>query len=336
MEDQILSREEIADLLQNLQDGQSGDDEQPLEELDIPSVGKRVTRIDLLRLPTSGRWKLPNLDIIYEGFGRNYGVTMTNQLQRAAVVKLSDITSMDFEVFLQQIAKRHTAIGIFKLDPLKGGGLLVFENKLSSALVEVMLGGSGEVNSEVQLDRPLTAIEMNLVRSIMEFASDELTKAFSSVEELKPELLKVETNPRLVNIVAHETAVIVATFTVMVENLGATMSLVVAQPTLEPLRERLKDGAFSSERTVTEEWKPLLEEHFDEIPIDTTVRFETVKLTAREILDLDVGDFIELNCDPSSPIFLDVEGKTKFRGKQGSQNGNKAIQIIGEHITRGE
>jgi flagellar motor switch protein FliM len=49
----------------------------------------------------------------------------------------------------------------------------------------------------------------------------------------------------------------------------------------------------------------------------------------REILNFEVGDIIDLGCDPNSPLKIFVEDKHKFLALPGLQSGHKAVRIKG-------
>ena len=53
----------------------------------------------------------------------------------------------------------------------------------------------------------------------------------------------------------------------------------------------------------------------------------TSMIRTSDLLDLDVGDIITTEKDPSSPAELLVQGVPKFKVSPGSYQGKKAVQI---------
>ncbi len=321
--ERILTKEEIAELLSAVREGEI----ETASEPDQPVAQRTVTCLDLVRGHGPGHWRVANFDIILDALARNCSISLTNRMQHSVSVKRVDIESVEFDPFLQTL-KGHGAIGIIRLDPLKGGGLFIFDASLSFSLLEIMLGGSSGSKSVV-MGRPMTAIEMNVIKSVMADVCIDLQKAFRPLQKLETSMMKIEVNPRMVNIFAPETEVLVAKFNVSVDSLSGTMSLVIPYFSLEPLREKLKDGILSISSTRDKSWFAFLETELANMETSVAAQFGEVTLKIRDILNFQVGDIIDLNSDPKKPLRIMVEQKPKFLALAGVRNGKKAIRIAG-------
>lgn len=320
--DRILSREEIAELLSAVQHGTI----ETATEVPPPPSDQPVRGLNLVGGRGGlGRWRIPNLDLIFEAIGRGYGITLTNRLQRQVTVKYTGNDSLGFAEYLETL-QSNAAIGLLDLEPFKSGALLVYSGELSFILLEILLGGA--VKKIVPLQRALTSIETTLLKGLMTSLCPDLKKAFDPVEKLQPELLKVETNPRLVNIVPPEAGVLVVTFGVNLEGLSGVMTLVIPHASLEPLRERLRESTLSVELRNSDEWPNLLAEGVATMPVEISAQVAEVVVTVRDILNFQEGDIIDLGCAPNVPLKVLVEGRPKLWATGGTQNGNKAIRII--------
>ncbi len=322
--ERILSKDEIAELLSAVKHGEieTGDD------LADPGVHHGVKRLDLVGGPGLGRWKIPNLDLIFESIGRNYGISLTNRLQRPVTVKYGSSDSLEFEDCLQGTPE-HSAIGIMDLSPLRSGGLVVFDSTLSFMLLELLLGGGidGKVTA---LQRPMTSIEANLLKGLMDSLCPDLQKAFDPVQRVQSQIIKIESNPRLVSIVNPEAGVLVVRFTVCIEELTGSMFLVFPHTTLDPLREKLRDSALSADLKHNDSWPRFLRAGVTDLEADLSAQLGVVTLRVRDILNFQAGDVIDLGCPPDAPLKVKVEGKTKFLAVAGARNGSKAIRITGK------
>ncbi len=328
--ERILSKDEISELLSAVRQGEIEVD--PDSEPGAAPREREVVRLDLVRQQGAGRWRVANFDIILDAFARNYGISLTNRLQRSVAVKRTAIESMEFDPFLQQLSGRGS-IGILRLDPLRWGGLMTFDQELALSLVEILLGGIGEGTKKFP-DRILTAIETNVIRGVLNDACLDLAKAFRPLETLEASLVKVESNPRMVNIVSPEAPVLVVRYTITVNSLSGKMSLVIPQAALEPLRDKLREGVTPLAQARTGSWKKGLEQEVDQLEVELAARMAVVRLQVREILNFQVGDIIDLECDPSEPLRLLVEGIPKYLAQVGVRKGKKAIRISGK-ITNG-
>jgi len=319
--ERILSKEEIAELLSAVRDG----DIEVETESDGTSGKRAVTRIDLVGAGGSGRYRINNFDIILDAFTRNYSLSLSSRLQRSVTMKRGNLDYMEFDPFLQQL-NEFNALGVIKLDPLKSAGLFIFDGALSFSFLEAMLGGSTDVKP-VALQRGLTAIEMNVLRGLMIDACLDLQKAFRPLEDLTATLVNIEANSRMVNIVAPDTDVMVAEFDVTVDKTPGKISLMIPFFSLEPFREKLKDGILAITSLRGDDWSRTLQSDLARMKSTVTGQFAEISLSVRDILNFQVGDIIDLSCDPGGPINVLVENKPKFQGVVGVRNGKKAVRI---------
>ncbi len=322
--ERILSKDEISELLSAVREGEvdTGEAAGPAEPR------RQARRFDLVQAPGLSRWKIPNLDLIIDAFGRNYAISLTNRLRRPVLANLAGIESISFEAALQQVSP-NSALGILNLDPFKSGGLLIIDEALAYPLLEILLGGTADSRQPIP-NRPLTAIEMNLLRTLMEDSCADLAKAFNALERLNPSLVKLENSLRLVNIVPPEAGVLMARFKVSLDRLTGTAWLMIPHASLEPLREKLRDSVISVGSQANEAWPTQLRESLQQVQATLRVQVGEAGLSVRDILNFQVGDIIDLGCAPSAPLQVLVEDRPKFLAQAGVRNGNKAIRISGK------
>lgn len=318
--ERILTQEEITELLSAVRDGQVDVD----PESEEASADREVSKLELIRLQGQGRWRIANFDIILDAFARNFGISLTNRLQQSVTVKRTSIQTLEFDPFLQQLSGRG-ANAILRLDPLRYGGVINVHEELAFPLVEILLGGSGEYHLPPP-SRNMTAIETNVLKSVISDACQDLAKSFRSVVELQVSPIKVVNNPRLVTIVPPEALVMVAQFEIAVKNLAGIMSLIIPLASLEPLREKLREeAAFSTNHSGN--WQSALRTEIQGMNLNLVGRLASIELTVREILNFQVDDVITLDCDPDQPLQILVEEKPKFTGMTGLLKGRKAIRV---------
>lgn len=319
--ERILSKEEISELLSAVKEGEVETGSGPAGN----DGARTVARLDLVRLPGPSHWKIPNLDIVLEAFARHFAASLTNRLQRSVIIKLAEIESGEFERILTKLTP-YGAIGILSLEPFKSGGLLVFDERLAFVMLEMQLGGTAE-GKAITLDRTLTTIEINILSAIIGDCCPDLQKAFSAIEPVHVELLKVENNPRLVNIVEPDTGVLAAGFTVDIDEFSGPMTLVIPHVSLEPMRERLRDTILSLSFQRSDGWSERLQQGVGRLHSTVAGQVAEVRLRLRDILNFQVGDVIEFGGPRNSQVKVLVEGRHKFNGVVGVRNGGKAVRI---------
>ena len=322
--DSILKKSEITELLNAIREGKVSLD---LDDNDQDSF-LSCSPINLFQLtrPDREQFRIPNFDIILDLFCRSYATSLTNQLQRTFSITRTALDTHEFQKFMAD--KHHTGgIGILDMPPLKYGALIIIDPKLSFSMIEIMLGASSDMESPA-LARNLTTIELSILKTILADVCRDLDKAFSQLLELHTSLIKLENNARLVSIVEPEAEVIVGTLLVKVGELTGEIHLVFPYATLEPLRDLLRK--LLSIATVTRgTWQDVLEDALQDIPSIVTAQSGTITLSVQQVLNMNVGDILDLSYDPGAPLKVLVDEMVKFFAIPGTHNGKKAISLTG-------
>jgi flagellar motor switch protein FliM len=322
--DPILKKSEITDLLNAIRDGKVSLD---LDENEQNSF-LACSPLNLFQLarPDREQFRIPNFDIIIDVFCRSYATSLTNQLQRTFSITRTALETFEFQKFMAD-KNQPGGIGILDMPPLKHGALIIIDPKLSFSLIEIMLGASSDLESPL-LDRRLTTIELTILKTILTDACRDLNKAFFQLLDLDTTLIKLENNARLVSIVEPEAEVIVGTLLVKVGEYSGEIHLVFPYATLEPLRDLLRE-LLNISTTSRGTWQDVLEDEVLEIPASITAQSGTITLSVKQILNMELGDILSLNYDPSAPLKVLVEENVKFSAIPGTHNGKKAISLTG-------
>lgn len=322
--DPVLNKKEISDLLDAIRQGRVS--------LDLDDEGQEeflaCSPINLFQLarPDREQFRIPNFDIILDQFCRSYATSLTNQLLRTFSITRTGLDTFEFQKFMAD-KNQPGCIAILDMPPLKHGALIIIDPKLSFSMIEIMLGASSDMESPL-LDRRLTTIELTILKTVLSDACKDLNKAFSQLLELDTTLIKLENNARLVSIVEPEAEVIVGTLLVKVGEHTGEIHLVFPFATLEPLRDLLRE-LLNISTTTRGTWQDVLEEEVMEIPSGITAQSGSITLSVDQVLNLAVGDIINLDYDPSAPLKVLVEEQVKFFAIPGTHNGKKAISLTG-------
>jgi flagellar motor switch protein FliM len=318
--ERILSKEEISELLTAVRQGKVPTDDDA-DGGDFAEKG-RVSKLSLVDTTHQGQVRVPNYDLLLDNLARNLGYTLANKLQRAAHVKRHNLQVQEFDDYLQGFSGQGV-MGLVDLSPLKKGAIWFIDGSISFLLLEILLGGAEM--KPMQLSRSLTAIEVSLIRGVLQEACADLNKAFAPITELNSTLQRVVIDPRMAAIVPPDTEMLVADFVVKIDKLQGQLQLAVPYPSLEPLKEKFRGDISSS--GVKGLWRSQLQQELLGMEATVGASFAPVELTIGDILNFQVGDVIDLNSDPRSPLFVTVEGRAKFFGLVGSRGGNKAVRI---------
>lgn len=316
--EKILTKDEIEALLSAVFDGSIEPDKE------LAKVGGQASAYDLFN-SDAHKGFVPNLDIIYDGFIRYNRVTMSNRLGKMVEIKKDGARTYKFDDFLQ-ILPSPVCMGIYKIDPLKGAALVAMDNTLVFTIVDSILGGTG-APSIPNNNRLFTPIELRLMEKIVKDALVDMEKAWAPLLAVKMNLLRMEMNPRLVNIVPSEYQVVTMSLKIQIEETVGTMILAVPYMTIEPVRDKLKSGMQVDMMAVDPQWSYRLSEELAEAPLEISVEMGNSVITLDELLNLAPGDTIMMNNRGRDELLIKVGGVNKFTGIPGVRDGNKAVKI---------
>ena len=321
----ILSRQEIADLLSAIKEGRVAIEAAPSEQT---AKFANAAPINLFHAANKNNCQLriPNFDIILDSFAQNYSISLTNQLQRTFTINRIAIECSTFHEFMSS-QKNSGAIGVLNLEPLKQGALCILDQQLSFTLIEIMLGASSDLEP-LKLARHMTTIELNILKSVMVKACDDLSKTLKPLINLNSSLIKVENNPRMVSITDAESEVFVGCFKVQIGNLSGEIKLLFPLPTLEPLKEKLRD-LLSVKTSKFSEWSDRIIDQVLDMPTTIIAQSGTISLPLHRILAFKKDDIIPLDYNPNAPLRVLIEESPKFLAKPGMHAGKKAISLTG-------
>ena len=325
--EKILTKAEIEALLNAVFEGRI----EPEKELSRAEGA--VATYDLVNSDTQ-KGSVPNLDIIYDSFIRSNRVNLSNRLRKSVEIKKVGARSYKFDDYLQTLPTP-VCMGIFKIEPLKGAALISFDSTLVLSLVDSLLGGTGSAKVSVA-NRMFTSIELRLMEKIVGDALQDLEKAWAPLYATHMSLLRMETNPRLLNIVPPEYQIVTMTLKIQIDDISGNMMFAVPYMTIDPIRDKLKTGMQFDLMAIDPQWSYRLSSELLEAPMETTVEMGNASITLRELLDLAPGDTIMLDKDCSSEMVVKVEGVPKYFGVPGIKHGNKAIQISKICSNRGQ
>ncbi|HBF33647.1 TPA: flagellar motor switch protein FliM [Candidatus Sumerlaeota bacterium] len=316
---EVLSQEEVDALLAGLTGGniKSG--------TDAPAKDGAFAPYDFTNQDRVVRGKLPTLEMVHERFTRFFRQSISGAMQRIVDVNMLNADMTKFGEFMrgQSIPSSYH---IFRLDPLKGSSLLVLEGKLVYTMVNSFFGGKGTSYYKME-GRDFTPIENRLIKTVVDIMLRDYARAWQPVQKLDVIHMRSEVNPQFVSIVTTSDPVWVVEIEMSFEDVSEKLFFCLPYSTIEPLKEKLR-ARFQSESMDTENtWAGRIKESLRQVPIDLRVRLGTSEITAREVMNLKVGDILPLKERNGTALNVYLEDVLKFRAVGGVTRGSKSIQI---------
>jgi len=318
---QVLSQSEVDALLSAVSDNRvhSDDDGRP------EGLQSGVVQYDLANQDRIIRGRMPTLDIIHDRFIRLFRVTLSNALRKMANLSVNSTGPLKFSEFMNSLPLP-SCLNILRLDPLRGAAVMVIESKLLYALVDSFFGGNDVPYTKIE-GKDFTQIEIKIARRVVLSAIDDLEKAWEPVYPLKIGYSRTEINPQFVAVVPPSDVVIATTFDVELEKVSGTIKIVIPYSTLEPIKSKLSVGFQSEQLEVDFIWINRVKEQIMQTTANIVVKLGEANIQVRDLMNLEVGDIIQLDTDATMPLNVMVEGIPKFKGIPGLLRGNRAIRI---------
>jgi flagellar motor switch protein FliM len=315
--DEILSQEEVDALLKGIQEGdvetEKGVEPSGVKSYDFTGQEKIV------------RGRMPTLDIANERLARNFRLSLSAAIRRMVDITNVNVTITKFYDFMRGVPFP-SSINIFKMEPLRGFGLLVFDAQMIFSLIEFFFGGTGKTYYKPE-GREFTPIEQKIIHKVVMMFFDDMEEAWRAIYPIKPLYVRAEMNPQFVNIVTPVDVVIKVEFVLEVEGKQCKAYLCIPYGTVEPIKEKLY-SAFSADRDELDmKWLDRLKDRLKEIPVTITGELGKVKLDVSRVVDLKVDNLIMLDRRVDEDIDILVEGSRKFTGKFGIYRGAMALKV---------
>lgn len=328
MSDKMLNQDEIDALLKGIQSGELTDalDEKKEAKPKARSraAGADASVYDFTHHERSVVGKFPALERSLERFARAFRTTLSNSLRTMVDINVSAVKVGNFGEFLARLPLP-SSIHIFRMDPLKGNGLVVMETNLVFALVDIFFGGSGKPSMKIE-GREFTAIESRIIQRVVHMLLEDLERIFSDMVKIKAQYQRSEMNPQFAKIVHDNEPVFVVNFVMDLDQHSGKMYFCFPQSIFDPVRDKLK-AQLEEESRADEAWKPAVQRGMQGVPIEVAVELGRARTTARELLSLKVGDIVELNRLHNEELTILVGGVPKMRGVPGVYRGNLAVKV---------
>jgi len=246
-------------------------------------------------------------------------------LRKAVEVNAVSTDTVKFGEFLRSLPAPNS-LHIFRMEPLRGHGLMVIETKLVSSIVDTLFGGTTEKELTIA-DRDFSGIELRLTRNVVLNALADLEKAWKPVHPVTTNYIRSEVNPQFAAIVPPTDIVLVIVFEVDLESTSGSITIVMPYAAIEPIMSKLKAQFQSEEQEVDHVWVDRVRTEMLQTEVEVVAELGTTEITSGKLINLKVGDTVMLGNDISDPLLIKVEGMPKVKGFPGVSRGLKAIQV---------
>ena len=325
----VLDQSEIDALLAAVEGGN-------VQQEGVPGPGRSeadrqrdVQTYDFKRPERVSKDQMRALEGLHDGFARNFGASLSGFLRTIVEVRVATAEQLTYSEFIHSLPNP-TNFNLLTAEPLEGQMCLEVSPLIIYPIIDRLLGGS---STEIFIpQRPLTMIELRLVKRITDRALETLTEVWSSLIEVRFALREVENKPHLVQIVAPNEVVVVIGFELKLGQRCGTMSFCIPFNVIEPVMGKLATQGWLAykRRASAESKREQLAHHLTSTDAQVVAVLAETTITVQELVALQPGDIIQTGKPANADVLLKVAGRPHLACKLGRYKNNRAVRILRE------
>lgn len=324
---EILSQDEVDSLLDGLD---SGDVEAESGVAKVEKV-EGIIAYDFTSQDKVVRARMPTFDVINERLSREVRATLSSLLQTNVDVSANPFDTLKFSEFVRSLPVP-TSLHVFRMEPLRGHGLIVFESQLVYNLIDTFFGGEALGKARVE-GREFTSIEEVMIKKAVVAVLKNIEASWAPIEPVKASLIRSEMNPQFTAIVLPTDLVIVTRFEIELEQSAGNLVVCYPYSMIEPMRNKLSSGVQTEAEEIDTNWRRMIREVILESEVELNIQLGRTEITGERLIYLQKGDVIQLDKDASEPLICSVDGFEKLTGYVGVQRGFQAFKVKDKIIT---
>jgi len=318
---EVLSQAEIDDLLSALSTGVVS-----AEEIRSEQKQKKIKIYDFKRPDKFSKDQIRTLYMLHENFARLLNTYLSAHLRTLIHINVASVDQLTYEEFIRSLPNP-SVINVFQMRPLKGNAILEINPNIVFSIIDRLFGGPGLPPAK---PRPLTDIEEAIIRRVINKALESLQEAWKQVVAIEPRADVIETNPQFTQIVPPNDMVVIITLQAKIGQAEGLINICIPYLVLEPIMSKLTTTfwvASSIAKQSSQENVAALQRKLERAPIPVIVEMGRVTVTVQELLELAVGDVMQLETKVEDELNIIIGSKEKFKCKPGLAGHKLAIQI---------
>jgi len=307
---EFLSQEEIDALL----GGGKKEEKQP---------ESKIKPFDFSQVEHVKKGGIPGLEVIFEKWAKLFAEEIRKNIPQISFVSRGNIYYSRFGNFMQKIPLP-ASFTTFFIKPLKESSILIIDARVVFTLISVMFGG--EAKAFKIEGREFTKLEISILEEFIQKIFETLELTFSEFYTVNIEKKSVDFNPLLVRSIPASEKVIVVESNIDLDGYEVPFFFVFPTSLFIPIKDIIFAENFGVE--VPPEWKETILNKILKTKVRLTLQLTKKRLTVGELMQLKIGDEINLGINKDSITYLYVEDKLKFLAKFGKIDNQFAAYII--------
>ena len=315
----VLSQDEIDNLLKALSSGEISADDVPKEE------ERQVKNYDFARPSKFSKEHLRTLEIIFEHYGRLLSTNLPVYLSKAVTVEVMNSEAVTYSEFSNALSNP-VLLGIVNFSPLAGNVIMELASNLGFAIVDRMLGGPGK---PLDKSRDFSEIELLIIDRVMTVCVNMLREPWKNVVDLNPRLERIETNSQFAQIISPTEMIAIVTINIKMGEVEGLMNVCLPYLTLEEVMDRLNTKYWFAAMQNNDDtnYTEILEDLVNRVHVPIKAILGHSSINVNDFINLQVGDIIRLDTKVDDELDVYVGNIQKFTALPGASDNSYAVRL---------
>ncbi len=316
---EVLSQNEIDDLLKALSSG-----ELDVEEYTAPKE-KQIKDYDFSRPSKFSREHLRTLEIIFENYGRLLYTNLPAYLRKTVQVEVMSSEAVIYSEFANALSNP-VLLGVIDFAPLQGNIIMEIAPSLGYAIIDRMLGGSGQT---LDKQRDFSEIEVMILENVVSICVDLLIEPWQNVVEVAPRLERIETNSQFAQIVSPSEMIAIITISMTIGDVEGLIHVCIPFMTIEPVIDKLNTKYWYANMQAKSEaeYDDQIEILISKVKVPVKAVLGNSTISVGDFANLQKGDIIKLDSGIEEELTVYVGNISKFKALPGSADDNYAVRV---------
>ncbi|WP_321505745.1 FliM/FliN family flagellar motor switch protein [Breoghania sp.] len=269
--------------------------------------------------------RLPMLPVLFDRMARLFADAMRQKSTSPSYVSVSYIDNERIGDVLDEY-ESNALVAVYHSREWDSRILIGFDRDFIFTLADVLFGSDG-TEPPIDDERNFSNIETRIARGIFEEAAKALQESFKPIAATKLKLERIESRMDFAILGRRNNPAVVARLLVQAIGRGGEVFVIMPHSTLNPLRQRLSQVISGEMTNRDKEWTHHFQSEIQRTEVKLQAIMEERQMTLGEIVDLKVGQLIELQATPRSPVQLECNKQPIFTCRLGRLDGAYTLQV---------
>ena len=316
---------DVEDLLAQIDEQAAGKSVPPDAGEKKPGVSDSVQPYDFRHPVFLSPKEIRKLRAQHDDYIQSLATRLSSYLRLDIGLQLSKLQTLGCQKFIESVGTPANIV-LFKVEPLRGICIIEVSPRLAFTFVDRLMGGPGHTSS---LNRDLTEIEVALLDQVVEIIISEWCVHWAGLIELRPSILGHENSGRFLTASQASSTMLSVSLEARVGDCVEQIKLGIPFPILEPILHKLNAelDAAAVLTTTTPPVSPRWKKDYDEVSVPLSAEWIRLRLSARELTRLKVGDILQWDVETAGRVMLRLARRPKFEGRLGTRGKKWAVEI---------